>query len=93
MPNPLAVYFDKQIAEHEQRLAEYEQRLAEYEQRLAEAKAEARTEEKRADVRAVLQARLGTLPATIERRIMTADVEDLNALLLRAAIAESFDEL
>ena len=90
MPNPLAVYFDKQIAEHEQRLAEYEQRLAEAK---AEAKAEARTEEKRADVRAVLQARLGTLPATIERRIMTADVEDLNALLLRAAIAESFDEL
>ncbi len=83
MPNPLAVYFDKQIAEYEQRLAEAR----------AEAGAEARAEEKRADVRAVLQARLGTLPADIERRIATADVEDLNALLPRAAIADRFDEI
>jgi len=79
MPNPLATYFDKQIAE--------------YEQRLAEARAEARAEEKRAAVRAVLQARLGALPADIERRIATADVEDLNALLPRAALADRFDEL
>ncbi len=135
MPNPLATYFDKQIAEHaqqladleqrEQRLAELEQReqrladleqraqrladLEQREQRLAELEqraqrlaeleqraqrlAEDKAEEKRADVRAVLQARLGALPADIERRIAMAGVEDLNALLPRAAIADSFDEL
>jgi len=57
----------------------------------AEARGEARGE--RLALRKVLQARFGSLPEPVERRIAAADARELESLLDAAAIAESLDEL
>ena len=50
-------------------------------------------EGKRQILRTVLQARFGTLPEAVEQRIVTADAEQLDALVGRAAVVDSPDEL
>jgi hypothetical protein len=55
--------------------------------------AQAESKGKREALRTVLQARFGSLPEAVEQRIAAADADQLDALIGRAAIVASPDEL
>jgi hypothetical protein len=63
------------------------------EQGLQQGRAEGHLEGKREALRRVIRARFGTLPEAVERRIAVADETDLDALLERAVMAPSIEDL
>jgi hypothetical protein len=63
------------------------------EEKIAEGEARGRLEEKRADVRAVLTARFGTIPPSLEESIADADLEALSGMISRAAVARTIEEM
>jgi hypothetical protein len=62
-------------------------------QKAAEGEARGRLEEKRADVRAILVARFGTIPPALEERIASADLDALSGMVSRAAVVPTIDEV
>ncbi len=62
-------------------------------QKIAEGEARGRLEEKRANVRAILVARFGTVPPALEERIANADLEALSGMFSRAAVAQSIGDM
>jgi hypothetical protein len=63
------------------------------EQGLEQGREQGRVEGKRDDVRVIVRARFGTIPAALEQRIAAADVATLDDLIPRAATAERIEDL
>lgn len=63
------------------------------EQHLAQSVAEGREQGKRKAMRTVLRSRFGSLPHAVERRIDSANADELDALIARAGVIEGIKEL